>query len=69
MANNFITLYSTVNVTVGYEFTVYTTSEGQGMVELSVIIVDPPTGGAPQPFTISVSTKDGSAGIITTVCW
>ena len=32
------------------------------MVELSVIILDPPSGGAPRPFTLSVNTEDGSAG-------
>ena len=61
--------FPTVLITVGYEFTVYTTSEGQGMVELSVIIFEPrpdgtlPPGQAPRPFTLSVSTEDGTAGI------
>ena len=53
----------TVPITVGYEFTVYTTSEGEGMVELSVIIFDPPSGGAPRPFTLSMNTEDDPAGI------
>ena len=47
---------------VGYELTTYTTSEGQGSLELSIIVfftVD----GAPRPFTLSVNTEDGSAGI------
>ena len=52
-------------IIVGYEFTVYTTSEGQGMVELSVIIFNPSSGGAPRPFTLSVNTEDGTAGIYT----
>ena len=57
-------IYSpTVPITVGYEFTVYTTSEGEDMVELSVIIFDPPSGGAPRPFTLSINTEDGTAGI------
>ena len=60
----------TVPITVGYEFTVYTTSEGEGMVELSVIIFDPLSGGplpggAIRPFTLSVNTEDGTAGIHT----
>ena len=50
-------------ITVGYEFTVYTTSEGRGMVELSVIISNPPSGGASRPFVLSVNTQDGTAGI------
>ena len=39
------------------------------MVELSVIIFEPrpdgtlPPGQAPRPFTLSVSTEDGTAGI------
>ena len=54
---------SAVLITVGYEFTIYTTSEGQGLVELSVVIFDPPTGGAPRQFALSVDTQDGSAGM------
>ena len=67
------THYPTENITVGYEFTVYTTSEGQGMVELSVIVFDPQpdgtlpplSGGAPRPFTLSVNTEDNTAGTCT----
>ena len=33
------------------------------MVELSVVIFDPPSGGAPRPFTLSINTEDGTAGI------
>ena len=61
------TSFSTDLITVGYEFTVYTTSEGQGMVELSVIIFNPPSGGAPRPFTLSVNTEDGTAGTYTSM--
>ena len=62
--------FSTVPIAVGYEFLVYTTSEGQGMVELSVILFDPLTEepqseGAPRAFTLSVNTQDGSAGTST----
>ena len=41
----------------------YTTSEGQGSVELSIIVSNFPTVGAPRPFTLSVSTENGSAGM------
>ena len=61
--NNYPIYSPTVPITVGYEFTVYTTSEGEGMVELSVVIFDPPSGGAPRPFTLSINTEDGTAGI------
>ena len=59
--NNYPIDFPTVPITVGYEFTVY--AEGEGMVELSVIIFDPPSGGAPRPFTLSINTEDGTAGI------
>ena len=48
-------------IEVGYEFTQYVTSEGQGAVDLSIIIFNPPTGGAPREFSLSVSTEDGTA--------
>ena len=50
-------------ITVGYELTTYTTYEGQGSLELSITVFNFPTDGAPQPFTLSVSTEDGSAGM------
>ena len=62
MNTNSTAPFSTVIITVGYELSVYFTSERQCMVELSVIIFDPPTGGAPRPLTLSVNTEDGSAG-------
>ena len=49
--------------TVGYEAEMYTATESQSVVELSIIITDPPTGGAPRPFTLSLSTGDNIAGI------
>ena len=61
--NNYPIYSPTVPNTVGHEFTVYTTTEGEGIVELSVVIFDPPSGGAPQPFTLSINTEDGTAGI------
>ena len=48
-----------VPIVVGFESTAYTTSESEGMVELSVVVTDPPMGGAPRPFSLSVS-KDQS---------
>ena len=63
--------FSTVPITVGYGFTIYTTSEGQGMVELSVIISNPPSGGAPRPFNLTVNTENDTAGtcVLFTVLW
>ena len=49
-------------IQVGYDPTVYTTSEGEGMVELNIFVFSHPVTGAPRPFTLSVSTIDGTAG-------
>ena len=49
-------------ITVGYERTVYTTTEGDGSVTLCAIVTEPATGGAPRPFTIAATTSDGTAG-------
>ena len=51
-----------VNITVGYEFTLYTTNETVGEVELCAVIFQPPTGGAPRDFVISATTRNGTAG-------
>ena len=55
------------NITVGYEMTVYTTTEGQGMVELCAVVTSHP-GGAPRAFTISATTRDGTAGSAWSIC-
>ena len=54
-------MYDTGPITVGYQFTVYSTSESVGMVEICAIIYEPPTGGALRDFVISSTTRDGSA--------
>ena len=41
----------------------YTTTETEGTVVLCAIIFDPPSGGAPRPFVLSVTTADGTAGM------
>ena len=58
-----LAMSSSVFVRVGYDPTVYTTSEGEGMVELNMFVFSHPVTGAPQPFTLSVTTEDGTAGI------
>ena len=52
-------------MTVGYEAMVYSVTESQRQVELSIIITDPPFGGAVRPFTLSLNTNDVTAGIAT----
>ena len=54
----------TVNITVGYDPIPYISSEGQGTVELRIVIFDPPTGGAPRPFTLVINTLDGRASML-----
>ena len=58
--NNYI--HDIAPITVGYEYTVYTTSEDQGTVELCAIIYDPPSGLAPRDFVILSTIRDGTAG-------
>ena len=49
---------------MGYSHSVYTTTEGEGMVELCATISTPSNGIAPRPFVISASTSDGTAGTL-----
>ena len=51
-----------VPIAVGYEFTVYTTTETQGSVVLCAIVFDPPFG-APRPFNLTATTQDGTASM------
>ena len=69
MTKNCLTsVFSAVDITVGYEPTLYTTTEGQGQVELCAVIFEPDTGGAPRPFELSFTTEDGSAGQLVIHC-
>ena len=47
------------DIHVGYEFTIFTTPEGDTTVELCAIIYEPTT--SPRPFNLSYQTSDGSA--------
>ena len=49
-----------VPIDVGYEFTVYTTTEGEGFVTLCVVVMNLDEG-SPRPFVISATTDDGVA--------
>ena len=57
---SYVTL-SSVPIEVGYEFSVYSTPEGAGLVTLCAVVMNFP-GGSPRPFTINATTEDGSAG-------
>lgn len=48
-------------IDVGYEFTIYHTSETLGEVQLCARVYIPTVGGALRPFTISSTTRNGSA--------
>ena len=65
--NNIITIVFIVLKTdliqVGYDPTMYTTSESEGRVELNIFVFSHPVDGAPRPFTLSVSTRNGAAGM------
>ena len=56
-------IFLSENITVGYEFTVYTTTEGIGFVRLCAVVTSHP-GGAPRPFIIAATTQDGTASMI-----
>ena len=42
----------------------YITSESEGRAELNIFVFSHPVDGTPRPFTLSISTEDGSAGIV-----
>ena len=49
-----------VPIDVGYEFTVYTTTEGEGFVTLCAVVMNSDEG-SPRPFVVSATTDDGEA--------
>ena len=52
------------DIAVGFSATLYTTSEVQGNIGISIIISEPSSGGAPRPFSLSVNTQDNTAGLV-----
>ena len=58
-----ITANCCADIRVGYERTVYTTTEGEGVVLLCAIIYSPDSGVAPRPFTVRYTTADDTAGM------
>ena len=59
------TIDDTGSIVVGYTQTVYTTTEGEGMVKLCANISSPIGGIAPRPFVLNSTTFDGTAGTCT----
>ena len=51
-------------IQVGYDPIVYVTSESQGYVDLNIFVFSHPVDGAPRPFTLSVTTSDGTARML-----
>lgn len=60
MTNNYS--FPTELIVVGYDPTLYITTEGQGFVDLTVRIFEPRFRGAPRDFVLSINTQDGTAG-------
>ena len=54
-----------VPIEVGYHPMVYITSESIEFVVLNISVFSHPVTGTPRPFTLSVSTQDGTEGIYT----
>ena len=53
----------TTVITVGYEMTTYTTTEGTGFVELCAVITNPQNGVvAPRPFLMIATLVEDTAG-------
>ena len=50
-------------IEVGYEFSVYTTTEEEESITLIVVVRNFPNG-TPRAFTLLASTNNGSAGMI-----
>ena len=50
-------------VTVGFETTVYTTSERQGLVEINIVVYSPLIGGTPSEFSLLVTVENSTAGM------
>ena len=63
MSCNFCYPQYLVPIEVGYEFPVYTLTEGTGIVSICTVVMNFP-GGSPRPFTLNSRTKDGVAGRI-----
>ena len=55
--------FSAGPITVGYEFIEYTTSEGDGFIELCGVVASP-LDGAPRPFIIAATTEDRVASML-----
>ena len=46
---------------MGYEFTVYITTESDEILQVCAVVMNVPSG-SPAPFTLSATTEDGEAG-------
>ena len=54
-------------IEVGYELPAYTAREGDGRVDLTIIVSSHRNRGTPRPFTLSVTTRDDTAGMLLTI--
>ena len=44
---------------IGFSSVKYTTTESEEVVEVCVDVLNPPSGGALEPFTVSLLTDEG----------
>ena len=51
------------DISVGYELTVYTTSEDMGQVEICAVLMAPGPVTAPRDFVLTSTTENGTAGM------
>ena len=50
-------------IVVGYDPPVYTVSEGNRTLNLTIKVFSHPISGAPRPFTLSFDLEDGTASM------
>ena len=51
------------DIFVGYEFKIYTTSEGVGQVQICAVLMAPGPATTPRDFVLSSATENGTASM------
>ena len=55
--------HDVADIYVGYEFSLYTTTEGMGQVQICAVLMDPGPATAPREFVLSSTTESGTASM------
>ena len=58
-----VTFFIFDDVADSFEFSLFTTSEGVGQVEICAVLMDPGPATAPQDFVFSLTTESGTASM------